>query len=235
MPELRFEPRESEAWATARVMVGDTCFRTIGPAAHELHFEVPAFIAAAARKAQEESFRDFSKGESELNINGVGDARLLRYLGRDEELQPLFAWIAEQGLAVMDPDGTWLTAHEVGFHTDPVHAYSTAFLVWQVAGPSKVLEFPQVGRAYRMEPGSIAVFDGAAPHGLRLPQLSGQPFDEAEKVLCAPQSADDVSVFLSVDMPWTTELEKLLGIRVFEAAGDDVDYDIDAATGHMKV
>lgn len=232
-----FPARQSIDWHNARVNCEDdgAATRTIAPRVLGYSLAIPRDIAAAARKAQQEVFKDFSKGHSTLCENDVCDASLLRYLGRDSQLDFLVVWLHEQGLVQPDYalDANWLTAHEVGFHTDPTHAFQGAFLVWQVAGPAKAVDFPQVGQSYFMQVGDALLFDGASPHGLRLPEMAGQVFEDAGAVFHPPQGPDDITVYVSVELPWFADLERILGVeRDQEEAGE---YDVDARTGAMKV
>ena len=235
MPELRFPPRQSPAWRHAQVLCPqDGHARTIAPRAVPAHLAVTPDIAAAARKLQLQAYSDFLKGESAFDTNDVADASLLRFLDREEQLEPLVAWLRAEGLVGpdYDLDAMWLAAHEVGFHTDPCHAFSSASLVWQVAGPVRSVEFPQVGQAYLLGPGSTLMFDGAAPHGVRLLQFLTQPFEDVSAVCCPPAAADDIVVYLAVELPWTPQLETALGVgRVAEE--DACEYHVDPCTGGM--
>lgn len=233
MQQSTFAARDSQALQAIRFMPpGETGSRTVGNAVKQFHMPVPALrsLDALVRATQARAYNDSRGKHSPLAWNDVQDST---DDVPDAALKVVRAGLKAQGLPSRGHGATLLAAHEVGFHHDPVFAHTGAFLVWQVAGPRKALDFPQLGLSAYLEPGQAIVFDGATPHGLQLPQFAGRPFD-AQGMRQPPASPDEVSVYVSVDMRWSKSLEAAVGVR---RTKDDLfmsEFEVDTCTGAVK-
>lgn len=213
MTESRFAPRASCQVDLARLLTEQDTTRTIGHQVELARLQVPASLDKAALWLQQQVFKELQAGEGELRQHDIRDESSSRIQDKEEGLGNAIAWLAARGLPCENLHCLLLAAHEVAFHADSINAFSDAFLVWQLAGPRKSLDFPHTGRSFELATGHAILFDGAAPHGLRLPEMAGQPFAAEEGLYSPPTKAQDISVYLSVDIPWTPEVEALLGVR----------------------
>jgi hypothetical protein len=118
-----------------------------------------------------------------------------------------------------DSDCNWLTADEVLFHADEMMAEDRAFLVWQVAGPAKTLEFSALGIGLHTSVGTAVLFDGLQPHAVRSSKNAGRPFKKnCEHIrLKEDLRARDIAVYLSMDVPLTPALCELMQIDVAQS------------------
>lgn len=200
--------------------------------------QVPGLIAKAARAIQTEAFAD---GVTQSDLWGN---RVMNFGPRAAELQAEnFLPLTNNVRAAFGVDASaeversmWLVCHEVEFHEDIVLADSAAFLIWHVGGPAKAVDFPNLGFGVVMEPGDALLFDGMQPHGVRLVKKAGLSFGRGCQAIDPPETAEDITVFLSLDVPLTPELSKKMGIKYGTSPMSGcVNASVDEATGRAEL
>lgn len=100
---------------------------------------------------------------------------------------------------------------DVGFHNDAFSVGSKMFCAAVLSGPRREVVFPQIGKRFALDVGSMIVFDPALTHALLSAGEQVLPDVRSNKV-----GLDDVTLFLSAELCLTPSVMKRFRLATME-------------------